>query len=227
MRIDSREALRAVRREYEAEFRRREKRILICAGTGCAAGGAFEIYDRFVLILRERGIPCAVSLEDEAAAGAVSVKKSGCHGFCEKGPLVRVEPQGYLYTKVRPEDCEEIIERSIERGECVERLVYREASKLYPKQSEIPFYRKQTRLVLENCGMIDATSIFEYIAAGGYASFEKALFDTGVEGVVTLIGDALLRGRGGGGFPTGRKWALVRKQKSDVKLNRTEFSGEF
>jgi NADH-quinone oxidoreductase subunit F len=215
--FEQRNALRRLRRECEGRLARQEKRILICAGTGCVAGGAHAIYERFTQVLRERNIPCAVSLEEEVESEAVAVKKSGCHGFCEKGPLVRIEPWGYLYTKVREDDCAEIVARTIARGECLERLLYNDGEKSYPKQTEIPFYQKQTRLVLENCGRIDATSVLEYIAAGGYIAFEKALFDMDAARIISQIDKALLRGRGGGGFPTGKKWAQVRKQEADVK----------
>ncbi|MDR2296059.1 MAG: NADH-quinone oxidoreductase subunit F, partial [Clostridiales Family XIII bacterium] len=215
--LEKRTALCRLRRECESKAARREKKILICAGTGCVAGGALAIYERFARVLRERRIPCALSLEAEPADGAVAVNRSGCHGFCERGPLVRVEPWGYLYTKVCPDDCAEIVSRTIAEGECLERLICKEGAKSYPRQAEIPFYRKQTRRVFENCGRIDATSILDYIAIGGYASFEKALFDMDGDEIIAQIDASLLRGRGGAGFPTGRKWSQVRKQKSDVK----------
>jgi NADH-quinone oxidoreductase subunit F len=212
-----RNALRRLRCECEDRLSRQKKRILICAGTGCVAGGALAIYERFTQILRKRNIRCVVSMEEEVESDAVAVKRSGCHGFCEKGPLVRVEPWGYLYTKVRPDDCAEIVARTIERGECLERLTYSDGKTSYPSQENIPFYQKQTRLVLGNCGRIDATSVLEYIAVGGYAAFEKALFEMNADEIVAQIDKSLLRGRGGGGFPTGRKWSQVRKQEADVK----------
>ena len=147
----------------------------------------------------------------------VGLKKSGCHGFCEMGPLVRIEPQGWLYTKVSLADVDEIVERTMAKGEIVERLAYRQNGKIYEKQEEIPFYQKQTRKVLEHCGHIDADSIQEYISIGGYAAFEKALFDMTSEEIITQISDSGLRGRGGGGFPTGRKWTQVARQKATPK----------
>ena len=138
------------------------------------------------------------------------MKKSGCHGFCEMGPLVRIEPQGWLYVKVKEEDCEEIVNRTIIAGEHIERLAYKREGVVCKKQDEIPFYKKQTRLVLEHCGHINAGSIHEYLAIGGYSAFEKALFEMTGEEIVDEITKSNLRGRGGGGFPAGRQWAQVK-----------------
>jgi NADH-quinone oxidoreductase subunit F len=129
------------------------------------------------------------------------------------GPLVRIEPEGILYTKVHIEDCEEIIDKTIVNNEIVERLVYKKDGKAYVQQESIPFYAKQHRVVLEHCGHIDANSIEEYIAYGGYAAFEKALFDMTGNDIIDEVEKSTLRGRGGGGFPTGRKWRSVANQK--------------
>ena len=129
------------------------------------------------------------------------------------GPLVRIEPQGWLYTKVKIDDCEEIVEKTILGGEMIERLVYRQNDQLYPKQEEIPFYKKQTRVVLESCGHINASSIREYIALGGYSALEKALFDMQPDEIINEVSESNLRGRGGGGFKAGRKWASCAVQK--------------
>jgi len=145
------------------------------------------------------------------------VKMSGCHGFCEMGPLVHIEPMGILYIHVKPEDCHEIIEKTVLGGEIIDRLVYHLDGVAYPRQEDIPFYKGQKRVVLENCGTSDAEDIEEYIAKGGYAAFEKALFEMTDEEICKTIIDSGLRGRGGGGFPAGRKWDGARKQKSDVK----------
>jgi len=206
-----------IRNEYKASLNIQNKKILICAGTGCIAGGALDIYDKFVNIMKEKGISFEISLEKEPHDESIGIKKSGCHGFCEMGPLVRIEPWGYLYIKVRPEDCAEIIEKTILNNECVERLSYRKDGKIYKKQAEIPFYKKQTRLALEHCGHIDATSIEEYFAIGGYGAMEKALFDMKSVDIIKQIEESNLRGRGGGGFPTGRKWSQVKLQKEKTK----------
>jgi NADH-quinone oxidoreductase subunit F len=221
MRLQDRAALERTRKGYERAIALEEKKILVCAGTGCVSSGALEIYDRLIALMGERDIPCSVELREEPdGAHRVGVKRSGCHGFCEMGPLILIEPEGYLYTKVRLGDCGEIIDRIAGLGgDCapVERLLYHTQGKVYPRQREIPFYKKQTRLVLEHCGQIDATSIREYLAVGGYTAFEKALFEMDGEEIIACISESNLRGRGGGGFPTGRKWSQVRRQKSVEK----------
>lgn len=205
------------RNAYKASFAKEKKKILICAGTGCVAGGSLEIYDELIRLMKEKGVNCEVALETEPHDETIGVKKSGCHGFCEMGPLVRIEPFGYLYIKVKLEDCAEIVEKTIVNDECVERLAYTKDGKIYKKQEEIPFYEKQTRVALEHCGHIDATSIEEYIAIGGYSAFEKVLFDMNGDEVIKQIDESNLRGRGGGGFPAGKKWAQVRRQKEETK----------
>ena len=215
--IKSREELDRLQKKFKESLDSQSKQILICCGTGCVAGGALKIYERMQEILKERDIPCSVMLEEEPH-DTIGVKKSGCHGFCEKGPLLRIEPFGWLYLKVKVEDCEEIIEKTIVNNECVERLVYKDAEgNIYKQQSEIPFYKKQTRLALEHCGQINAESIVEYIAVGGYQAVAKALFDMTPESIVEEITKSTLRGRGGGGFPAGTKWKQVLAQDSDVK----------
>ncbi|MBZ9634336.1 NADH-quinone oxidoreductase subunit NuoF [Clostridium sp. FP1] len=206
-----------IRNEYKGSLDMQKKKILICAGTGCIAGGALDIYDELVRLMEEKGINCAISLEKEPHDESVGIKKSGCHGFCEMGPLVRIEPWGYLYIKVKPEDCADIIEKTILNNECVERLAYTKDGKIHKKQEEIPFYKKQTRIALEHCGHIDATSIEEYFALGGYSAVEKALFDMNSEDIIKQIEESNLRGRGGGGFPAGRKWSQVKLQKEPTK----------
>jgi NADH-quinone oxidoreductase subunit F len=193
------------------------KKILVCAGTGCVAGGAIEIYGQLIKSNEENGVPCTVKLEKEPHHESIGIKKSGCHGFCEMGPLVRIEPQGWLYIKVKPEDCAEIIEKSIIGETFIERLAYKKDGQIYPTQEEIPFYKKQTRHALEHCGHIDATSIKEYLAIGGYGAFTKALFDMSQDEIVKEFEIANLRGRGGGGYPTGRKWKQVKGQESSIK----------
>ena len=215
--IKTREELRKLREEYAASLAGEKKKILICAGTGCISSGSLVIYDELRKIMEERGLRVEVELAEEPHDDSVGLKKSGCHGFCEMGPLVRIEPQGWLYVKVKPADCEEIVEKTIIGGEHIERLAYAKHGEVFKKQEEIPFYKKQTRHVLEHCGHIDATSIKEYLGIGGYRAFETALFDMDGEEIVQMISDSNLRGRGGGGFPTGRKWSQVRRQKAANK----------
>ena len=133
------------------------------------------------------------------------------------GGLVHIGPRGVMYVRVKPEDCHEIVERTLLGGEIIERLTYHQSGVSYPRQEDIPFYKKQHRVVLKGCGDCDAENLEEYIAKDGYRAFEKALFDMTDEAICREISDSGLRGRGGGGFPAGRKWESVRKNISDVK----------
>ena len=192
--------------------------VLICAGTGCIAGGAMKIYENLKTECESRGLPVYIGLKHHSdEEKSLHVKMSGCHGFCEMGPLVHIEPMGIMYIHVKPEDCHEILERTVLGGEIIDRLVYTLDGVKYPKQEDIPFYKKQHRVVLANCGKSDAEDMEEYIAKGGYAAFEKALFEMTGEEICQEILTSGLRGRGGGGFPAGRKWESVRRQDSDTK----------
>ena len=206
------------RAEHDLAQSREVPSILICAGTGCIAGGAMKIYDNFRSECEARELKVYVGLKhDSDEEKSLHVKMSGCHGFCEMGPLVHIEPMGVMYIHVKPEDCHEILEKTVLGGEVIDRLVYHLDGTAYPKQEDIPFYKKQHRVVLENCGTSDAEDIEEYIAKGGYSAFEKALFEMTDEQICRDILDSGLRGRGGGGFPAGRKWDGARKQKSAKK----------
>ena len=194
--------------------------VLICAGTGCIAGGSLKIYDYLKAECERRGISVLVNLmddESQCAGHTINMKKSGCHGFCEMGPLLQIEPEGYLYTHVKLEDCDEIIEKTIIGGEVIERLLYTLDGVAYARHDEIPFYQQQQRVVLKNCGTIDAEDFDEYLARDGYVAFEKALFEMTDEGICQEIMDSGLRGRGGGGFPAGQKWDSVRRQPQGKK----------
>ena len=219
MKLNNRADLTAFRAACKAAFDAEERKLLICAGTGCVASGSLEVYDRLNELLKEKGLSTRAEFSADCGAhtDSVGLKKCGCHGFCEMGVLVRVEPQGFLYTKVQVEDCADIIEETILNGRCVERLSYTRDGIAYQKQDEIPFYQKQTRTSLEHCGKIDATTIRDYFAVDGYAALEKVLFDMDGEAVTDEITESNLRGRGGGGFPAGRKWTQVRRQKEPQK----------
>lgn len=211
--IKNRAELDSIREEAKNALDNSRCRILICAGTGCLAGGSELIYNRMKQLVSDNpDIEVKFAAEIAHGDGGIGVKKSGCHGFCEMGPLMRIEPAGLLYTKVSADDCEEIFEKTIKNGEVVERLLYQCDGQAYQLQNEIPFYKKQTRLVLENCGCIDAENIEEAIAKGGYGAFEKALFSMTPQEVIRVVLDSNLRGRGGGGFTTGYKWSQVAKQ---------------
>ena len=216
--FNSREALVEARARFKNAYDHQTRKIIVCGGTGCVAGGSLEIYETLKSLMEKKGINVSVTLEEEPhGEDEVGLKKSGCHGFCEMGPLVRIEPQGWLYTKVKVDDCREILHTTVIDGEYIDRLGYSSQGTLYRKQEEIPFYRQQNRVVLEHCGRIDADSIEEYIAIGGYASLEKALFEMSGDQIIEEVKKSTLRGRGGGGFPTGKKWEQVKRAKGDQK----------
>ena len=214
MKLQSRDDLRHLRQECEMRLRGQKCKILICGGTGCLAGGADKIYAKMLELTQQMD---NAQVEFGAEIAHTSVKTSGCHGFCEMGPLVRIEPYHYLYLKVKPEDCQEIFEKTILHGEPVERLMYHSGGQVYETQEEIPFYAKQTRLVLKNCGHIDAEHIEDALAAGAYVALETAMFEMTPESIIDTISDSGLRGRGGAGFPTGRKWSQVARQKEATR----------
>lgn len=215
-RITNKEQLDAIKDKNLEIINNTKCRILICAGTGCLAGGSGLIYEK-MLELTSNNNNVEVKLEKHVEHPEIAVKKSGCHGFCEMGPLMRIEPMGILYTKVKYDDCEEIFNKTILKGEVISRLLYKQNGVEYQKQDEIPFYKKQTRLVLENCGHIDAEHIDEAIAKGAYQALSKVLTQMTPEEVIKTIDESNLRGRGGGGFQTGYKWSQVARQKEKIR----------
>ncbi len=215
--LNNRQELQELRQVYMQAAAAQEKKILVCTGTGCVSSGSLDIYARLVELMQQAGVECTVELAKDPHSDAVRVTKGGCPGFCEIGPLVRIEPQGWLYTKVKVADCEEIIDKTIRKGELVERLAYKQDGVVYAEKDKIPFYQKQNRVVLEHCGEIDSDSIEEYLGVGGYSAFEKALFEMQPADIVKEISDSGLRGRGGGGFPAGTKWSQVARQKATPK----------
>ena len=220
MSVLTREGFRAMRETAEEALRRSSNavNVLVCAGTGCIAGGSLKVCETLKEECERRGLQVYVGLtEHSGEEKSLHIKMSGCHGFCEMGPLVHIEPLGVMYIHVKPEDCCEIVEKTVLRGEIIERLTYQRDGVSYPRQEDIPFYKKQHRVVLASCGTSDAEDLDEYIAKGGYSAFEKALFTMTPEAICKEISDSGLRGRGGGGFPAGRKWESVRRNVSDVK----------
>ena len=211
MNIESREALLTRREAAQTALSACRCRILVCSGTGCIASGSQAIYET----MRElcAGLP-NVSVESNGHVPHIGIANTGCQGICELGPLVRIEPYHYQYLRVQPEDCREIFEKTVLKGEPVERLFYQDRNgKSCQKPEDIPFMAGQTRLVLEHCGSIDAVSLDEYIAVGGYDALSKALFERTPQQVIDEVDRSGLRGRGGGGFPTGRKWKQVAAHK--------------
>lgn len=213
MRIESRQQLIECRKEFKKALDCQYKQVVICGGSGCVAGGSLKVYDRMKQLMEERGLRVDVVLQHESHDESVGLKHSGCHGFCQMGPLMRIEPMGLLYIKVTVDDCDEIVEKTILNDEVIDRLVYHEDGESYVRQEDIPFYKQQTRVALEHCGHINAESVEEYIAVGGYAALEKALFDMTPDEIIAEVSESGLRGRGGAGFPTGKKWAQVAAHK--------------
>lgn len=185
-----------------------QRTIFVCQGTGCFSAGSKEVYEALEAELARQGV------------GNTSVDFSGCHGFCEQGPNVVIEPEGIFYTHVQAEDAPEIVESHLRNGKPVERLFYHDpvTGKAIARYSEIDFYEKQQRVILRNCGHINPEKIEQYTAQGGYRALRKALLEMTPKGVIEEITRSGLRGRGGAGFPTGRKWELCRASPGDRKF---------
>jgi NADH-quinone oxidoreductase subunit F len=182
------------------------RRVLVCAGTGCLVSGALKVYEEFIAQSKAAGLEVAIELKKEEHG--VFVSKSGCQGFCQIGPLVTILPEKTFYTRVTVQDVKEIVGTTLKEGKVVERLLYVDPNTDKPctTTEEIPFYKKQCRFVLKKCGVIDPESIDEYIANGGYEAAVKACLDMIPSAICDTIIASGLRGRGGGGFPTGKKW---------------------
>jgi len=206
---------------FEKSAAAQKPRIIICAGTGCVAGGSIKIFDRFREKLTEKGLSVAVVLDSdlEHGHGDHALTQSGCQGFCQMGPLVTLHPQGILYTKVTVDDVDEIIEKTLLKNETVDRLLYARPDTGTPIKDmhKIPFYEKQHRLTLNLCGKIDVHDLDEYIANGGYFMARKAVNEMKDTEICDIMLKSGLKGRGGAGFPTGRKWDLTRIHESDEK----------
>lgn len=184
----------------------KEKHILVCRGTGCTSSKSPKIIENFKRIIEEKGIQ------------NVRVIQTGCFGLCAKGPIVIIRPEDTFYAMVTPEDCEEIIEKHIVKGEIVERLLCKDIDKTTVKRlDELNFYKKQKRIALKNCGIINPEEIDEYIAFDGYKALEKVLKEMSPDDVINEISESGLRGRGGAGFPTGRKWLFTKQAEGNQK----------
>ena len=184
----------------------REKHILVCQGTGCTSSKSPEILENFKKIIKEKNIQ------------NVRVIKTGCFGLCAKGPIVIIRPEDTFYAMVKPEDCEEIIESHILNGKIVERLLCKDIDGTkVQKLDELTFYKKQKRIALKNCGVINPEDIDEYIAFDGYRALSRVLLEMTPDEVIDIISKSGLRGRGGAGFPTGKKWKSTKEAKGDIK----------
>ena len=214
MSITSMEDLKNKQAEVKKNLDGYTCRVLVCSGTGCIASGAQKIYEEMSRLCE--GIE-GVAVEMQKDVPHVGIVKTGCQGLCELGPLMRIEPYDYQYVHVQVDDCREIVEKTVICGLPVDRLFYRHNDEACPHPSDIPFLNQQTRIVLENCGKIDAESIDEYISVGGFSAMAKAFFEMTPQGVIDEITKSGLRGRGGAGFPAGKKWSQVARQPEKVR----------
>jgi NADH-quinone oxidoreductase subunit F len=210
MRIDSPSKLD--KKIRDAKFLRSERKIevLICAGTGCLANGSLDIMNAIEKLVKEKHLAARLKL---------FTKSTGCHGFCEKGPLVVIQPKGIFYQRVKPRDVQDIVELTLQKGEIIERLLYKDPNtkKRIETYGKIPFYSKQHRIALRNIGKIDPFEIEDYLAIGGYEPLAKALNKMSPDEIIDTVSRSGLRGRGGGGFPTGKKWRTCTRVDENPK----------
>jgi NADH-quinone oxidoreductase subunit F len=212
--------LEGVSSAYKAAHAAVKRRIVVCAGTGCIANGSLKIYEALRARIAEKGLDVAIELDiHDHQKQDVLLTHSGCQGFCQVGPLITIEPDGICYIKVKEADIDEIVATTLLGGGVVDRLLYVDPVSGAAKRGkgDIDFYSRQDRRVLAACGVIDPEDLAEYIAQGGYFAARKALFDMEPSQVVAAVKESGLRGRGGGGFPTGRKWELALRQAEAEK----------
>ncbi len=183
--------------------------VMVCSGTGCIASESEKVIKNLELIVKARGY-----------AEEVNIVKTGCFGFCEQGPIVKIEPDNIFYVRVGPKDAKDIVDEHIVKGRRVERLLYKDpdSNERVEQQHDMSFYKKQLRVALRNCGLINPEDIYEYIAMGGYEALGKALTAMSRDEIIETVKSSGLRGRGGGGFPTGLKWEITKQQEGDIKF---------
>ena len=201
--------------DFNKAYKNITKRIVICGGTGCIAGGSLKVYEAFQKEMKARKLTCSLKISEGCRENYLSL--SGCRGFCAQGPLVSVGD--IFYTKVKPEDVAEIIEKTLLKGEVIDRLLYHNPANNQKAKTveDIPFYAKQERILLHDCGRINPEDINEYIAHGGYAQAKPAYTEMTPEQICKEMTESGLRGRGGAGFPTGKKWEFARIEPEGKK----------
>jgi NADH:ubiquinone oxidoreductase subunit F (NADH-binding)/NAD-dependent dihydropyrimidine dehydrogenase PreA subunit/(2Fe-2S) ferredoxin len=205
--IQSPQELDELRKEILAGRDTAKLCVTICSGTGCRAYGSEDVYDAFVAEIKKNG------LEEK-----VDMRRTGCHGFCERGTVVVIFPEEICYLRVRPEDVPEIVAGTLAEGKVIERLLYEDdKGEKIVHEGEIPFYKLQNRTVFGNNKFVDPQNIQDYIALGGYGALARALSEMTPEGVIGEVKQANLRGRGGGGFPAGVKWETTRNAPGETK----------
>jgi NADH-quinone oxidoreductase subunit F len=209
--------LESIAKSFNEQIAAHKYRVMICAGTGCMANGSMEVYEQFLRVIKEKGLSVSVQLDRQESDVVMSC--SGCQGFCQRGPLVTIYPEGIFYTKVTPQDVEEIVEETLIGGNIIERLLVTdpETKEHIKHVHEVPFYTRQHRVVLAGCGHIDARDINDYIAQGGYVQARRAVLEMTDEQICQEVLDSGLKGRGGAGFPTGLKWTFARKAQDEKK----------
>jgi NADH-quinone oxidoreductase subunit F len=209
MRISSTDDIKKLEKEYSEDLSLKKKMISVCGGTGCRASRALEVIDTFRKEIKR------LKIEDK-----VILKETGCHGFCEKGPLVVIRPENIFYQMVKVKDIPEIIEKTVLGNEVIESLLFEhpQTGQKIIHEEDVPFYKGQKRLVFGQNGFISPKSIEDYIASGGYSTLANALADMSPEQIIDEIEHSGLRGRGGGGFPTGKKWRSCSKAPGSRKF---------
>jgi NADH-quinone oxidoreductase subunit F len=207
LKVENREELKKLRSSLHAERKNGQKKLIsLCSGSGCGAYGTAKVHQVLEEELAKR------NLQNE-----VTVKLTGCHGFCEKGPIMVIHPEGIFYPQLKQENIPAIVEETIVKGEIVKSLIFKDPAlkKKIIHEKEIPFYNLQQRIIFGKNGMIDPTSIQDYISVGGYTALEKSLFDMTPDEIIDQVKKSGLRGRGGGGFPAGIKWETCSRQEGE------------
>ncbi len=211
MRIESRDQFESLQSQARQRNASREQQVLVCCGTGCLASGSKKVAEAFAEEVAKRGLDASVGL---------FVKSTGCHGFCERGPLVVLHPSGILYTKVKPKQVVEIVEKTVIAGETIPGLLYKNPvdGQRIEQYEEIPFYKHQVRVAMRNIGRIDPVDILDAIAEGAYGGLAKALYEMEPDDVIEQVAVSGQRGRGGAGFNTARKWRSCRRAPGERRF---------